>query len=620
MGLGQVIKFWRRSPLQTNVGIVLAGLSLLLLIWFFVMGQIQREKTDANDKAKNYLISVNQLFSSHVGDTLARLDQILRLVKYQSETHAVDHVDIKEYFNTNLIAPLDLDFIYSYGVADQQGKFKNLSLPNSKAVDVSDRDYFQFHRQNAEASAYLNEPLVGRTHFRWSAPLTRRLNTAEGQFLGVASVSFDPNLLNDFYQELSIGTDGLTAVVGFDGGVRTLRYSGDKRNLEVNFKIQVTPEMRHVNNGYWVSDQLFDRKPRLYAFQRVPQQPLWVITGELVSDVQATSHSSVNSLIVFGVIASALIVGLILTWLYMVRQAQQANAILSSRNQEVEAANEKELELLNRLTQNEKLASLGQLSAGLAHEINNPIAYISANLSTLSQYIKIYETLLSQQREKLEAAKIDWQSLEKKLKFEFIQQDLGHLIEESLSGVVRVKGIVQDLKVFSRSDESSQWDTIDLNQSIRSALNIISNEIKNNTDLVFHLTDIPSVECIPSQINQVVLNLVVNASQAKKPDQRGRIEVRTGASELGNYIWLEVEDSGVGIADENLKKIFNPFFTTKSIGVGTGLGLSISFGIIERHRGRITVSSVVGYGTCFKVVLPLKRTDQSQALSDLPTV
>ena len=127
------------------------------------------------------------------------------------------------------------------------------------------------------------------------------------------------------------------------------------------------------------------------------------------------------------------------------------------------------------------------------------------------------------------------------------------------------------------------------------------------------------MECIPSQINQVVLNLVVNASQAKKPDQRGRIEVRTGASELGNYIWLEVEDSGVGISDENLKKIFNPFFTTKAIGVGTGLGLSISFGIIERHRGRIMVSSVQNYGTCFKVVLPLKRTDQSQTLSDRPS-
>ena len=608
------MKIWHRAN-KTHLGIVLVGLSLLVLIWFFVISQIQREKAEASEKARNYLVSVTQLFSGHVVDTLARLDQILRLVKYLSEANAVDHDDIKHYFNTNLVAPLDLNLIYAYGIVDQKGRFKNLLKPSTTTVDVTDRAYFQFHQHHSNNDSYLSEPLVGRTHFHWSAPLTRRLNSPDGHFLGVANVSFDPNLLNDFFQELSIGKDGLTAVVGLDGGVRALRYVVDKRNLEASFRINIPAEIGSLNSGYWITDELFDHKRRLYAFQRVPQQPLLVITGELMSDVLAPFDSSAHSFISFGLIASALIVGLILSWIYRVRQAQLANAVLSARNQEIEAANEKELELLNRLTQTEKLASLGQLSAGLAHEINNPIAYIAANLSTLSQYIQIYEKLLTQQRALLEQARLDWQTLEKKLNFGFIQQDLGHLIAESLSGVARVKAIVQDLKVFSRSDDGSQWSCIDLNQSIRSALNIISNEIKNNTDLVFHLTDIPPVECIPSQINQVVLNLVVNASQAKKPDQRGRIEVRTGASELGNYIWLEVEDSGVGIADENLKKIFNPFFTTKSIGVGTGLGLSISFGIIERHRGRIMVSSVVGYGTCFKVVLPLKRSDQSQALS-----
>jgi signal transduction histidine kinase len=615
-----MIKTWLRSPAKTHIGVFLAGLSLLLLTWIFVFAQIQREKAEANEKAKNYLTSVTQLFASHVVDTMARLDQILRLVKYLSESSSVDRAKVNKYFDTNLITPLDLNLIYSYGIVDRKGTFKNLSNSNSAPVDVSDRDYFQFHQTNSESKNFMSEPFVGRTHHHWSIALTRRLNDSHEKFLGVANVSFDPNLLNDFFQEISIGNDGLTAVLDLNGGVKSIRYSGEKRNQEANFKTELMPEMHTSDSGYLITDRLFDQKLRLYTFQRVPQQPLWVITGELVSDIQADFNSSIKSLIAFGLIASTLVLGLILSWLYMVRQAEKTNAVLSSRNQEIEVANEKELELLNRLSQNEKLASLGQLSAGLAHEINNPIAYISANLSTLSQYIKIYEKLVSQQRERLDTAKLDWKSLEKKLNFEFIQQDLGHLIEESLSGVARVKGIVQDLKVFSRSDDGSQWNTIDLNQSIRSALNIISNEIKNNTDLVFHLTDIPAVECIPSQINQVVLNLVVNASQAKKPDQRGRIEVRTGASELGNYIWLEVEDSGVGISDENLKKIFNPFFTTKAIGVGTGLGLSISFGIIERHRGRIMVSSVQNYGTCFKVVLPLKRTDQSQKLSDRPDV
>jgi signal transduction histidine kinase len=181
-------------------------------------------------------------------------------------------------------------------------------------------------------------------------------------------------------------------------------------------------------------------------------------------------------------------------------------------------------------------------------------------------------------------------------------------MKESMEGIVRVRHIVEDLKDFSRQDAGQEWSRADLHQGIDSTLNIVGNEVKYRADVVKEYGAIPQIECLPLQINQVVMNLVVNAAQSMGPE-RGRITVRTGL-DSPQTVYLEVEDTGTGIAPDALSRIFDPFFTTKAVGKGTGLGLSLAYGIVQKHGGRIDVDTELGRGTRFRVLLPVRHKEQ----------
>ncbi|WP_411829964.1 ATP-binding protein [Pseudomonas frederiksbergensis] len=195
-------------------------------------------------------------------------------------------------------------------------------------------------------------------------------------------------------------------------------------------------------------------------------------------------------------------------------------------------------------------------------------------------------------------------SLRQEVELDFLVEDIPILIKESKDGIARVGQIVKDLKDFSRVDSSQEWQMANLQQGMDSTLNIVANEIKYKADVVKEYTPLPEVECLPSQINQVIMNLIVNAAQAIGPE-RGTITLRNGVE--GDTVWIEVADTGSGMPPETLQKIFDPFFTTKPIGQGTGLGLSLSYGIVKKHHGEITVSSEVGVGTTFRVELPVRQ-------------
>jgi signal transduction histidine kinase len=265
-------------------------------------------------------------------------------------------------------------------------------------------------------------------------------------------------------------------------------------------------------------------------------------------------------------------------------------------------------EAQNQLLQSEKMASIGQLAAGVAHEINNPIGYVYSNLGTLEKYVQDTFGLLDlyEQAEGAipdPAVRAQLKAARDTLHIVFLKEDLGALMEESKDGIKRVKNIVQNLKDFSHVDSNDEWHYSDLHNGIDSTLNIVNNEIKYKADVVKEYGVIPDIECLCSQLNQVFMNLLVNASHAI--EVRGTITIRTGRQ--GGEVWVDVVDTGKGIAPENLKKIFDPFFTTKPIGKGTGLGLSLSYGIIQKHHGRIEVHSEVGKGTTFRVWLPLRQ-------------
>lgn len=266
----------------------------------------------------------------------------------------------------------------------------------------------------------------------------------------------------------------------------------------------------------------------------------------------------------------------------------------------------------SQLMQSEKLASIGQLAAGVAHEINNPIGYVYSNLGTLEKYIHELLELLDYY-EQAEVAITDTRILEKldatkkRLDIVFLKQDINSLMVESKDGITRVKNIVQNLKDFSHVDIAEEWHYSNLHLGIDSTLNIVNNEIKYKADVVKNYGVIPDVECLSSQLNQVFMNLLVNAAHAI--ETHGVITITTG--QQNNEVWVEISDTGSGIAPQYLQKIFDPFFTTKPIGKGTGLGLSLSYGIIQKHHGRIEVQSIVGKGTAFKVWIPVKQPQNS---------
>ena len=270
-----------------------------------------------------------------------------------------------------------------------------------------------------------------------------------------------------------------------------------------------------------------------------------------------------------------------------------------------------------QLMMQEKMASIGHLAAGVAHEINNPMGFISSNLNTLAIYeedirslIGKYRCFISQVNGRLKKESISAltegieriEKYEKKVDIEYILEDMQSLISESLEGTNRIKKIVIDLKDFSHPGEKDMVFA-DINKNMDSTINIVWNEIKYKASVIKDYGKIPPVKCCPNQINQVFMNILVNAAHAI--NEKGEIKIET-CSEDGQVV-INIEDNGIGIPKENISKIFDPFFTTKEVGKGTGLGLNMSYKIIEKHKGKIKVDSTPGMGTRFSVHLPLEE-------------
>ncbi len=255
-----------------------------------------------------------------------------------------------------------------------------------------------------------------------------------------------------------------------------------------------------------------------------------------------------------------------------------------------------------QLIQSDKLAGIGQLAAGVAHEINNPVGYINSNLNTMGKYLKkVNEFIEGQDKSTSE----DLENIKEMLK------DFTDAINESMEGTNRVKQLVSDLKSFSRVDRAEKEHT-DINEGINTTLNVVRNEIKYKAEVKKELGEIPELYCMPNQLNQVFMNLLVNSAHAIEKEN-GLITIKTWADD-GN-IYISIADDGVGIPEKNIKKLFEPFFTTKDVGKGTGLGLSLSYDIIKKHKGFINVRSEVGVGTEFTITLPLEGIDERKTES-----
>ena len=293
-----------------------------------------------------------------------------------------------------------------------------------------------------------------------------------------------------------------------------------------------------------------------------------------------------------------------------IQERLSAEVALQQRNAELEALNHKLDGTQSQLLQSEKMASVGQLAAGVAHEINNPIGFVQSNIASLQGYIESIFALL-RQYEQFEStvsgetgAIIALRAFRKHIDLDYLRTDISDLIRETSEGITRVVKIVGDLKDFSHVDQA-QWQVADLHEGLDSTLNVAAHELKYRAELVKEYGAIPPIECMPFQLNQVFLNLLLNAAQAI--DRHGTIRISTGCD--ADQIWVQIADTGKGIEPAHLGRIFEPFFTTKPIGQGTGLGLSVSYNIVQKHGGTIDVTSEVGVGTTFTIRLPLRTRD-----------
>ena len=299
------------------------------------------------------------------------------------------------------------------------------------------------------------------------------------------------------------------------------------------------------------------------------------------------------------------------------RELYLINKELEKRSNKVTEQKEKlqkkvdELQLTrSQLVQSEKMAAIGQLAAGIAHEINNPIGYILCNLSSLNEYLDDLQQVLKKQTESMgnmyvtkgaeKQAIRELAELKKQVGLAFILSDIDQLMKDCMEGAHRVKDIIAELSEFS-SIRNPGLTREDINELIEKAIKVAWNELKYKAEVEKQFSELPLVLCNGGKLVQVFLNLLVNAVQSV--ESRGVITLRSRHE--GSLIWIEFQDTGSGMPEHIVSKIFDPFFTTKEVGKGTGLGLHVVQSVIDSHGGKIAVSSKVGKGTLFRITLPV---------------
>jgi len=336
-----------------------------------------------------------------------------------------------------------------------------------------------------------------------------------------------------------------------------------------------------------------------------------IASGDLSERLESTKYEELNKLVyAYNMMADSL-----------QRLYSTLEATVNDRTRELKSAYTELQNTQSMMVHSEKMKSLGELVAGIMHEINNPINFIYGNMTHLSNYSNDLISIIDEFVQYKASLKPDEkESIEKNMNevdYEFLKSDLPELIKSCKEGANRAKNIIQDLKSFSRMEEVAITD-VDISHEIDMTLNILHNKIKNKAEVhKEYMENIPKIEAFGGQLNQVFMNILDNAVSAI--EKQGDIWIRINKDDSEKNIILEIEDNGVGMDSETAKKVFDPFFTTKPVGQGTGLGMSITHKIIKNHQGNIRLDSTPGVGTKFIITLPLNinREDlKTAALSE----
>lgn len=454
------------------------------------------------------------------------------------------------------------------------------------------------------AGTYVAEHRLANGSGRYVTYLLRAnlLHTPQGKLEGAVISAADISTLKEQERAMRL------AASVFNGSLNGIMITAPDGTIE-----QVNPAFTQLT-GY-TAEEAVGRTPRILRSDHQPGaffNDLWrqlLDKGEWAGEIWNLRKNGESFVVWHSIVAMRDENGIVQHYVgtfYDITEQKQAALRLLAQKRELEEMVKRLNEAQNQLLQADKMASIGQLAAGVAHEINNPVGFINSNVGTLEHYLdSLFVILDAYERTDLHACQpssgsAEMLALKERLDYAFLREDVAGLINETKDGIARVKKIVQDLKDFSHVDQTA-WQWADLHKGLDSTLNVAWNEIKYKADVIKEYGQIPEVECLPGQLNQVFMNLLINATHAIA--ERGTIIIRSGVD--GEGVWIEIEDSGCGIPEEHLNRIFDPFFTTKPVGKGTGLGLSLSYGIVEKHKGRLSVSSKVGVGTTFRLWIPI---------------
>ena len=625
---------------STRAIIMLFGLSLLSFLWTGLYYQVQNERQLAIVSAFKDTANFARAFEEHTLRTIKSIDQTVLFLKHQYEQEGRS-IDIPQYMKEGRLTSQPFVLL---SVIDEQGYLAVSNQVPFLPSSLEDREHFKVHQAADSGQLFISKPVFGRSSGKWSIQMTRRINKPDGSFGGVAVISIDPWYFTKFYQQVNLGKDSTITLIGRDGIVRA-RDSGGVSAIGQDMSHSPLMEQLAVSTaGNYFSISSIDKVKRFHSYRALSDYPFVVSVGiseeEVFRDVNKRLSSYYRIAGISSVVISIFVLILLIITgrqkrtekalkqtrdnleLEVVRRTQElfsANQELTQRNYELTAALETIENAQKRLAQQEKLAGIGQLAAGIAHEINNPLGFVTGNVETLEHYFSAFGSVIPQYRELVsmlpvitdatvtaKLKQIAWYEKDKDL--DYILNDFPELLKDTVEGLDRMNKIVKGIRRFSHINQQVA-EPYDLNEGLESTLLVTQNEIRYCAIVEKRLGKLPVIEAVGSEINQVLLNLIVNAAQAIKDRHTaglGVITISTWQDEA--FAYCSIRDNGHGIAPENLNNIFNPFFTTKPVGQGSGMGLSISYDIIvNHHKGEILVESSQGTGTTFIVKLPLRH-------------
>lgn len=661
------------SPALRNLsfGIVIFGIFLIFSVYLTYFNAIDGERKEELRIAVKETANLARAFEEHTLRTLRSADQATLFLKYHYEREGRS-IDIPGFIRDGRLP--GEPFIIM-GVIDEKGDLTASSQVPFVSANFSDRENFRVHMNYDSGRLHIGKPVLGRLSGKWTIQMTRRINKPDGSFGGVAVVAVDSFYFSDFYKQVDLGKNSAVVLVGRDGIVRA-RQAGastvagqDMTGTELMRKLTVS------DVGQYVATREDEGVTRIHSYRALLAYPLAVVVGIDQQEIlQRASDHMDNYYPVVWIICLGILVCILLVLRFVARQkayeedlraarafleakVEERTQELSALNEELKSMNEEHLAMNEELQstnrelwdevamrrrtegelkhrneelaeayaelntiqlqayQQDKMASIGQLAAGVAHEINNPMSFIISNLESLHDYLGRLIRFIAIQEEtvaelaSLRAGKGDrkdalavvgkLENSRHALKVDYVIHDVASLINETLEGAGRVKDIVQDLKGFARVESESK--PANINEGVESAINIVWNEMKYKASLDKEYGELPLTKCNIGQLNQVFMNVLVNATQAI--DKWGEIRVKTWAE--GGNIFVSIADTGCGIPPQLLNRIFEPFFTTKEVGKGTGLGLSVTYDIVKKHGGEIRVTSEPGQGTTFTIIIPI---------------